>query len=163
MAKKGCVFRNYEYLITVLGDSCSTCVCLPLKNVTTFTHTAAKPELKCNSSSVIYFQLVSQKLFLSVAANIGQCVHTRQHFRFQGWGIRVWIFFFQAIQRAALPIISASSHLSRPYLSGSSDSPTGVNVSLYGCRSLQFIDGVSVDRNSRVSSDVHMLTQAKSC
>lgn len=37
--------------------------------------------------------------------------------------------FIQVIQSTALPI-TASSHMSKPYLSGSSDSPTGVNVSL---------------------------------
>lgn len=49
MAKKGCVFRNYEYLITVLEDWYSTCACLPPESVTTFTHPAAVsfPESFC--------------------------------------------------------------------------------------------------------------------
>lgn len=164
MAKKGCVFRNYEYLITVLGDSYSTCVCLPVENVTTFTHTAAEPELKCNSSSVIcYFQLVSQVAFVSVATNVGPCVHTRQRFRFQGRGIRVWVFFFpkwfreQPCPSSLLPPTCWSHIYPDPLIRPQ------VWMSLYGCRCLQFIDGVSGDRRSRVTSDGHVLTQARSC
>lgn len=62
-----------------------------------------------------------------------------------------------------LNVLFASSHPSKPYLSGSSDSPAGVNVSLRGCLSLQFIDDVSVDGNSRVNAEVQMVTEPKSC
>lgn len=158
MTKKGCIFRNDEYLITVLEDPYSTCFCLPLKSLT-FTHMAAKPELKCNSSSVIcYFQLVSQKVFVSVATNIGQCVHTKQLFRFQGWGIRVWIFFLSdsessiAHHHSFLPLVEAIF----------------IRILWFAhrceCESIWLsVPAVSVDRNSRVNSDVHVLTWAKSC
>lgn len=59
-------------------------------------------------------------------------------------------------------VLFASSHPSKPYLSGSSDSPAGVNVSPHACLSLQFIDDVSVDRNSRVNADVQTITEPKS-
>lgn len=60
-------------------------------------------------------------------------------------------------------VLFASTHPSKPYLSGSSDSPAGVNVSPHGCLSRQFIDDVSVDGNSRVSADVQGIAEAKSC